>query len=45
VLTLLSLDLRLTGMVSTLCILYIVGGLIVAGLVDNSLKNYKYDFI
>ena len=45
VLTLFSLDFRLTGMVSSLEILYLVGALIVAFLVDNNLKNYKSDFI
>ena len=45
VLTLFSLDFRLTGMVSSLEILYLIGALIVAFLVDNNLKNYKSDFI
>lgn len=43
--TLLSLDFRMTGMVSSLEILYLIGALIVAFLVDNNLKNYKSDFI
>jgi hypothetical protein len=45
VLTLFSLDFRLTGMVSALEVLYLIGALIVASLVDNGLKNYKSDFI
>jgi hypothetical protein len=45
VLTLVSLDLRLAGMVAILSILYIAGGLIVAFLVGHSLKNYKTDFV
>lgn len=45
VMSLLSLDFRLAGMVAILSILYIIGGLIVASLVDNGLKNYKTDFI
>lgn len=32
-------------MVAFLSILYIMGGLIVAFLVDHDLKNYKTDFI
>jgi hypothetical protein len=45
VLTLFSLDFRLTGTVSSLACVYLLGALIVAGLVDNNLKNYKTDFI
>ena len=45
VLTLFSLDFRLTGMVSSLAVLYLMGALIVASLVDNYLKNYKTDFV
>lgn len=40
-----SLDFRLTGMVSALSILYLAGALIVGALVDNSLQNYKSDFV
>lgn len=40
-----SLDFRLTGMVSALSILYLAGALIVGGLVDNSLAHYKSDFV
>jgi len=43
--TLMSLDFRLTGMVSALSILYLAGALIVGGLVDNSLAHYKSDFV
>lgn len=43
--TLLSLDFRLTGMVSCCSILYFIGALIVAFLVENSLKNYQSDFV
>ena len=43
--TLLSLDFRLTGMVSALSVLYLAGALIVGALVDNSLANYKSDFV
>ncbi|RYY88299.1 hypothetical protein EON63_02655 [archaeon] len=45
VMTLISLDVRLGGMVALLSILYIIGGLIVAIIVENSLKNYKTDFV
>lgn len=45
ILTLVSLDLRLAGIATIICILYILGGFIVALLFDRSLKNYKTDFI
>jgi len=45
VMTLLSLDFRLNGMVSFICVLYLSGALIVALLVENNLKNYKSDFV
>eukprot|EP01039_Chlorochromonas_danica_P003295 gene3295-3615_t len=45
VMTLIALDFRLSGMVALFSILYIIGGLIVAFLTDNSLKNYKTDFV
>lgn len=45
VLTLYSLDYRFSGMVSLLAMLYILGALIVAFIVENSLKNYKSDFV
>jgi hypothetical protein len=32
-------------MVSALAVLYLIGALIVAALVDNNLKNYKSDFV
>ena len=45
IVTLMSVDLRLAGMVSTVSILYLMGALIVAFLVRNNLLNYKSDFI
>lgn len=45
VMTLIAMDFRLSGMVALFSILYIIGGLIVAFLTDNSLKNYKTDFV
>jgi len=45
VLNLYSLDFRFSGIVSLLAMLYILGALIVAFLVENSLKNYKSDFV
>eukprot|EP01038_Epipyxis_sp_PR26KG_P011503 gene11503-15409_t len=45
VLTLLSLDFRLTGVVQFVSLLFMIGALIVAGIFRTSLKNYKSDFI
>lgn len=45
VMTLYSLDFRFSGMVSLLALLYILGAVIVAFIVENSLKNYKSDFV
>lgn len=45
VVTLLSIDMRLAGMVCIVSTLYLLGALIVALLVNHNLKNYKTDFI
>jgi hypothetical protein len=45
VVTLMAINLRLAGMVSVFSILYLVGALVVAGLVRGNLRNYKSESI
>jgi hypothetical protein len=45
VISLLVLDLRIAGVVGLVCILYLVGALIVASIVNYSLRNYKTDYV
>lgn len=45
IISLLVLQLKIYGVVSFLCILYLVGALVVASFVRRSLKNYKTDYI
>ena len=40
-----TLDLKLAGLVAFLCLTYLLGALVVAGVVREKLKNYKSDFI
>ena len=40
-----TLDLKLAGLVSFLCLTYLLGALVVAGVVREKLKNYKTDYI
>lgn len=39
------LDLKMAGIVSFLCITYLLGALAVAGRFQNKLQNYKMEYI
>lgn len=41
----LALDLKITGFVAIVSIIYLLGALIVGLLVRNNLKDYKSDYI
>lgn len=41
----LSVILKICGIVSFLCMLYIIGALVVSAVTRNNLKNYKSDYI
>lgn len=45
ILSYLGLDLKIAGVTAFISLLYLLGGLSVAGLVRVSLKNYKSDYI
>ena len=45
VVSLLQMDLKITGVVALVCMAYLVGSLTVAGLLNTDLKNYKTDYV
>jgi hypothetical protein len=45
IVSLLQLDLKITGVVALVCLAYLIGSLTVAGLLNTDLRNYKTDYV